>query len=302
MEPGCARWGPAMGPAAAAQELPAEHELELLPCAVPERWHTLPRGSGASLGGNSRAVRTRSCVCSGITLHRPMSRCVPSELPALFCADYRCRGLQQRHETRAVKHSRPKNEKNTSPSGPQRAGFEPARGDPIGFQVQRLNHSAIAADGAVAPRLHPYRAFLPSRPRPQPVQPMSAAGPGPAPPRSNGGRSGAGTPRDCQGRHLQPGAPGPCRSWNEPCAPGSDRQQPAAFSGRHIFTGFTIYFSYYRISKGLYNVTFRYNLILYRYIFFALAAVNCVSSSTMETECHLTFYTCVLMVKKNNCT
>ena len=26
-----------------------------------------------------------------------------------------------------------------------RAGFEPARGDPIGFQVQRLNHSAIAA-------------------------------------------------------------------------------------------------------------------------------------------------------------
>ena len=27
-----------------------------------------------------------------------------------------------------------------------RAGFEPARGDPIEFQVQRLNHSAIAAD------------------------------------------------------------------------------------------------------------------------------------------------------------
>ena len=26
-----------------------------------------------------------------------------------------------------------------------RAGFEPAREDPIGFQVQRLNHSAIAA-------------------------------------------------------------------------------------------------------------------------------------------------------------
>ncbi|CAH3034658.1 unnamed protein product, partial [Porites lobata] len=25
------------------------------------------------------------------------------------------------------------------------AGFEPARGDPIGFQVQRLNHSTIAA-------------------------------------------------------------------------------------------------------------------------------------------------------------
>ena len=25
------------------------------------------------------------------------------------------------------------------------AGFEPAREDPIGFQVQRLNHSAIAA-------------------------------------------------------------------------------------------------------------------------------------------------------------
>ena len=30
-------------------------------------------------------------------------------------------------------------------SMPLRAGFEPARGDPIGFQVQRLNHSAIAA-------------------------------------------------------------------------------------------------------------------------------------------------------------
>ena len=28
---------------------------------------------------------------------------------------------------------------------PLRAGFEPARGNPIGFQVQRLNHSAIAA-------------------------------------------------------------------------------------------------------------------------------------------------------------
>ena len=26
-----------------------------------------------------------------------------------------------------------------------RAGFEPTRGDPIGFQVQRLNHSAIVA-------------------------------------------------------------------------------------------------------------------------------------------------------------
>ena len=27
----------------------------------------------------------------------------------------------------------------------QPAGFEPARGDPIGFQVQRLNHSATTA-------------------------------------------------------------------------------------------------------------------------------------------------------------
>ena len=26
-----------------------------------------------------------------------------------------------------------------------RAGFEPAREDPIGFRVQRLNHSAITA-------------------------------------------------------------------------------------------------------------------------------------------------------------
>lgn len=28
-----------------------------------------------------------------------------------------------------------------------RAGFEPAQEDPIGFQVQHLNHSAIAATG-----------------------------------------------------------------------------------------------------------------------------------------------------------
>ncbi len=28
----------------------------------------------------------------------------------------------------------------------QPAGFEPARGNPIGFQVQRLNHSATTAD------------------------------------------------------------------------------------------------------------------------------------------------------------
>ena len=28
----------------------------------------------------------------------------------------------------------------------QPAGFEPARGNPIGFQVQRLNHSATNAD------------------------------------------------------------------------------------------------------------------------------------------------------------
>ena len=28
---------------------------------------------------------------------------------------------------------------------PLRAGFEPAREDPIGFRVQRLNHSAITA-------------------------------------------------------------------------------------------------------------------------------------------------------------
>ena len=31
------------------------------------------------------------------------------------------------------------------PKNSLRAGFEPAREDPIGFQVQRLNHSAITA-------------------------------------------------------------------------------------------------------------------------------------------------------------
>ena len=30
-------------------------------------------------------------------------------------------------------------------NSPLRAGFEPARGNPIGFQVERLNHSAITA-------------------------------------------------------------------------------------------------------------------------------------------------------------
>ena len=33
----------------------------------------------------------------------------------------------------------------TKKVNPLRAGFEPAREDPIGFRVQRLNHSAIAA-------------------------------------------------------------------------------------------------------------------------------------------------------------
>ena len=33
----------------------------------------------------------------------------------------------------------------TFQKGTLRAGFEPARGDPIRFRVQRLNHSAIAA-------------------------------------------------------------------------------------------------------------------------------------------------------------
>ena len=32
-----------------------------------------------------------------------------------------------------------------------RVGFEPTREDPIGFQVQRLNHSAIAAATSAGP-------------------------------------------------------------------------------------------------------------------------------------------------------
>ena len=39
-----------------------------------------------------------------------------------------------------------------------RAGFEPAREDPIGFQVQRLNHSAITAPEEFA-RLNGVRSF-----------------------------------------------------------------------------------------------------------------------------------------------
>ena len=35
-----------------------------------------------------------------------------------------------------------------------RAGFEPARETPIGFQVQRLNHSAIAAALTTQTSLH----------------------------------------------------------------------------------------------------------------------------------------------------
>lgn len=114
VEPGSARWGPTMGPAAAAQELPAEHEQELLPCAVTERWNTLPRGSGACLGGNCRAVRTRSWCVLWDRLHRPMSRCVPSKLLRSVRPDYRCgccRGLQPRQETRAVKRKPRENKK-----------------------------------------------------------------------------------------------------------------------------------------------------------------------------------------------
>ena len=37
-----------------------------------------------------------------------------------------------------------------------RAGFEPARGDPIGFQVQRLNHSAITASSKIRLTLRLY--------------------------------------------------------------------------------------------------------------------------------------------------
>lgn len=46
-------------------------------------------------------------------------------------------------------------EEKVTPRGSQRAGFEPARGDPIGFQVQRLNHSAIAAAGISVSALKP---------------------------------------------------------------------------------------------------------------------------------------------------
>ena len=38
-----------------------------------------------------------------------------------------------------------KNKKEIKKNISLRAGFEPAREDPIGFQVQRLNHSAITA-------------------------------------------------------------------------------------------------------------------------------------------------------------
>ena len=41
-----------------------------------------------------------------------------------------------------------------------RAGFEPARGDPIGFQVQRLNHSAITAYTQLQLIAESYRYFV----------------------------------------------------------------------------------------------------------------------------------------------
>ena len=52
--------------------------------------------------------------------------------------------LRTTHFQRMEKNGYNKTTKKTS--CPLRAWFKPTRENPIGFQVQRLNHSAIAAD------------------------------------------------------------------------------------------------------------------------------------------------------------
>ena len=54
--------------------------------------------------------------------------------------------LRTTHFQRMEKKSYNKTAKKTS--FPLRAGFEPTRENPIEFQVQRLNHSAIAAESS----------------------------------------------------------------------------------------------------------------------------------------------------------
>ena len=57
----------------------------------------------------------------------------------------------------SVRKKEKKNKREREKNGTLRVGFEPTREDHIGFQVQRLNRSAIAA---VPQRLHNHFGYL----------------------------------------------------------------------------------------------------------------------------------------------
>lgn len=99
-----------------------------------------------------------------------------------------------------------------------RTGFEPVRGNPIGFRVQRLNHSATVtpAPPSASLRLDPARSRHPAPPGPGtgPGTPRSAP-PRPIPPRGSpppsplvlprGPAGGAAGTRPCRGRRGRAG-------------------------------------------------------------------------------------------------
>ncbi|XP_037996726.1 uncharacterized protein LOC119702537 [Motacilla alba alba] len=163
------------------QELPPGRAS--LPCSA--RGRAEP-GRGA-VQAPSRAVLQRRLETAVPRAAAGDDRCAaPAPLCAVIPAG-RCGRCRQRRGAASGKsgkrgksaHSR--EQKKRSPSGPQRAGFEPARGDPIGFQVQRLNHSAIAAAAPHAPGLRPYRAFRPPQAPPRDRAANGRRRPGPAP-------------------------------------------------------------------------------------------------------------------------
>lgn len=89
----------------------------------------------------------------------PLKELVP-EVPAVFAGTGRARCVPR---YRSSSHVCPPAAKRSAAS---RTGFEPVRGNPIGFRVQRLNHSATVtlAPPSAALRIDP--APPPSPPRP----------------------------------------------------------------------------------------------------------------------------------------
>lgn len=111
-----------------------------------------------------------------------MLHSVPSQVIVLAAAEAFSREKRRKKQNfpQEIGEGQEKQKARTHP-GRSEQGSNLRGEDPIGFQVQRLNHSAIAADATAPLRLQPYRVFRRRTPRPQPTQPMGAAGPGPAP-------------------------------------------------------------------------------------------------------------------------